>query len=120
MVGHDNMATKAPTHKFSSGLKKKQNPGDIEYTTKAYNVRRWHRQRIYVLRHEPLCRHCANRGETVPATEVDHIIPHRGHADPNFWRFENLQPLCASCHGRKTAKETNEKKKAKRNAYNDL
>ena len=36
-----------------------------------------------------------------PATVVDHIVPHRGdHA--LFWDEQNWQPLCKSCHDKKT------------------
>lgn len=61
---------------------------------------RWRRIRAMVLAEEPLCRECAKQGRTVPATEVDHI-------DGNVWNMgrENLQPLCDSCHGRKTVRE---------------
>ena len=36
-------------------------------------------------------------GRTTPATDVDHI-----NNEPTDNRRENLQPLCASCHSRKT------------------
>lgn len=53
---------------------------------------------------EPFCRECARKGLRVRATDVDHIIPHRGRwaifVDP-----KNLQSLCHSCHSRKTAAE---------------
>lgn len=53
---------------------------------------------------EPFCRACALRGVRAYATDVDHVIPHRGvwalFVDPN-----NLQSLCHSCHSRKTAAE---------------
>ena len=34
-------------------------------------------------------------------TVVDHIVPHRGDARL-FWDEDNWQPLCKSCHDRKT------------------
>jgi len=44
-----------------------------------------------------LCRMHRQRGDTVAATIVDHIIPHRGdHA--LFWDRSNWQPLCKLCH----------------------
>lgn len=56
---------------------------------------------------EPFCRECAKRGLRVRATDVDHIVPHRG-----VWRLfsdpSNLQSLCHSCHSRKTAAEMRE------------
>lgn len=61
---------------------------------------------------EPYCRACTARSirecrpelARVLATDVDHVVPHRGSmqlfADP-----ANLQSLCHSCHARKTAAE---------------
>ena len=47
----------------------------------------------------PICVKCG-----APATEVDHIIPHKG--DKNlFWNVGNWQSLCHSCHSRKTMNE---------------
>lgn len=59
----------------------------------------WQKLRAAVLMDEPLCRHCAASGLTVPATDVDHM----NGADDN--RRESLQPLCHECHSRKTAKD---------------
>lgn len=58
----------------------------------------------YLLRH-PLCVHCLEHGLVTAATDVDHIVPHRG--DPTlFWDFDgNVQALCKACHSRKTAAE---------------
>ncbi|WP_456297628.1 HNH endonuclease signature motif containing protein [Kineothrix alysoides] len=40
----------------------------------------------------------------VKATVVDHVIPHRG--DPIlFWDKRNWQPLCKTCHDKKTWNE---------------
>jgi len=53
---------------------------------------------------EPLCRECAKRGVRTWATDVDHIVDHKGSwalfSDPG-----NLESLCHSCHSRKTARE---------------
>lgn len=62
-----------------------------------YNSRRWVRMRGAIINREPLCRLCGR-----PAKEVDHLIPLRmGGADT----AANLQPLCRTCHGRKTSGE---------------
>ena len=50
---------------------------------------------------EPFCRECAKIGVRAYATDVDHIVDHKGDwslfSDPS-----NLQSLCHSCHSRKT------------------
>ena len=50
-----------------------------------------------------LCRHCKAIGKTVAAAVVDHIVAVKSADDPLFWDADNHQPLCKSCHGRKTA-----------------
>lgn len=60
----------------------------------------WRRLRQAKLQAEPLCREHRRFGETVPATDVDHID---GNETNDEW--ENLQPLCHECHSRKTATE---------------
>jgi 5-methylcytosine-specific restriction protein A len=72
-----------------------------------YRLARWTNKtwglRARVLRASPLCVVCRASGRVVPATQVDHIVPHRG--DPAlFWAFENLQALCDPCHSAKTAR----------------
>ncbi|MBE6984319.1 MAG: HNH endonuclease [Ruminococcaceae bacterium] len=53
---------------------------------------------------EPFCRDCARRNIRTRATDVDHIVPHRGNW-ALFINPSNLQSLCHSCHSRKTAAE---------------
>lgn len=65
---------------------------------------RWQKAREGFLRHNPLCVHHQQRGEIVPATVVDHIVPHRGDK-ALFWERSNWQPLCKRCHDVKTARE---------------
>lgn len=67
--------------------------------------RRWARLRASVLAASPWCVVCQQAGQLEPATDVDHIVPHRGDPDV-FWDRQNLQPLCHACHSRKTAEET--------------
>ena len=50
---------------------------------------------------EPFCRVCAQMGRRTPATDVDHIRPHRGDW-ALFTDRDNLQSLCHACHSRKT------------------
>jgi 5-methylcytosine-specific restriction endonuclease McrA len=69
-----------------------------------YNSRQWRTLRAWVLAGEPLCRQCNK-----PAAVVDHIKPIRlggERMDP-----ANLQPLCSSCHNKKSRSERGLKKK---------
>lgn len=66
----------------------------------ATNSAAWRKLRSLVLSAEPLCRTCAAKGITRAANHVDHV---NGDASNNA--MTNLQPLCAPCHSRKTARE---------------
>ena len=56
----------------------------------------WRKARkAWIIRH-PLCAICGQ-----PATDVDHIIPHRGNREL-FWDSSNWQSLCHECHSRKS------------------
>ena len=68
--------------------------------TLALNGVAWRKLRAYVLRGEPLCRHCTARGLTMAATEVDHRDD-----DPSNNELINLMPLCKPCHSRKTLRD---------------
>lgn len=63
-----------------------------------YHTARWKDLRKKVLWEEKQCRRCEKRGVfSVPDT-VNHIKPHRG--DPVlFFDRENLEAVCAQCHG---------------------
>ena len=58
---------------------------------------RWQKARATFLRKHPLCADHQQRGHIVPATVVDHIIPHRGD-QALFWDTGNWQSLCKLCH----------------------
>lgn len=64
----------------------------------------WRAARARFLKAHPLCAICKSRGKIVPATVVDHIIPHKGNKKL-FWDKSNWQALCKPCHDIKTAKE---------------
>lgn len=51
---------------------------------------------------EPWCRECTKHGRRVRATDVDHIVDHKGDWDL-FADEANLESLCHSCHSKKTA-----------------
>lgn len=40
---------------------------------------KWRKRRAAFLKEHPLCEECLKRGLLVKATDVDHIIPHRGN-----------------------------------------
>lgn len=63
-------------------------------------------RRYQIARENYLIAHpvCATWGCTQPATELDHIRPHRGDL-ALFWDVSNWQGLCHTCHSRKTATE---------------
>ncbi|MGE5417491.1 MAG: HNH endonuclease [Acidobacteriota bacterium] len=79
--------------------KHQRDPG----TRKLYG-RRWQRARKHHLAEHPFCVQCEAENRLVPATEVDHIVPHKGDWQL-FWDKSNWQSLCKPCHSRKTAKE---------------
>lgn len=72
-------------------------------TSRGYGWR-WRNARVRFLRENPLCAMCSTVDSPTSATVVDHIIPHRND-EFLFWNEQNWQPLCASCHSRKTAAE---------------
>lgn len=67
---------------------------------------RWRRLRWAFLRAHPICvdPFGLHRHRITPATEVDHIKPHKGNK-ALFWNQDNWQPVCHACHSRKTASE---------------
>ena len=84
--------TYCPRHK--NALERRQAAYRALYTNKAYRAAR----EAFMAEH-PFCAVCG-----APATDLDHIRPHKGNAEL-FWDPANWQALCASCHSRKTAKE---------------
>ena len=72
-----------------------------------YDSARWRRTARAFRATHPFCVN-AERGDpgcTLVTEELDHIEPHRGD-ERLFWNPENWQPMCASCHAAKTARET--------------
>lgn len=63
--------------------------------------RRWQRARALFLARHPVCM-CPD-GCGRPATEVDHIRPHRGD-ERLFWDQTNWQGLTKECHSAKTGR----------------
>ncbi len=71
-------------------------------TARGYGYR-WQQARIGWLADHPLCVQCEAEGRLRVATEVDHVIPHRGD-QALFWTRSNWQSLCKPCHSAKTAR----------------
>jgi len=71
-------------------------PGQVIYRTAT-----WQRLRVAFLSEQPLCQ---SPGCRALATEVDHIVAHKGDRSIAF-DWDNLQSLCKSCHSRKTTRE---------------
>ncbi|WP_153740920.1 HNH endonuclease [Marinobacter nauticus] len=65
---------------------------------------KWQKARERFLQSHPLCIKCHENGRVKAATDVDHIVPHRGDMKL-FWDDSNWQALCHSCHSEKTASE---------------
>jgi 5-methylcytosine-specific restriction protein A len=65
---------------------------------------RWRQARAAFLALHPLCAACQAYGRIVPATAVDHVVPHRGD-QRLFWDRSNWAPSCKPCHDAKTARE---------------
>lgn len=72
-------------------------------TQRGYGYK-WQKASKGFLTAHPLCAEHDRLGQVVAATEVDHIVPHKGDM-ALFWERANWQPLCRSCHSAKTARE---------------
>jgi 5-methylcytosine-specific restriction protein A len=78
--------------------------------------KRWFKARLQHLAKEPLCRRHLRLGQTVAATVVDHIKPHKGDARL-FWDRANWQSLCKPCHDRDKQIEENAPPQCDVNGY---
>lgn len=64
---------------------------------KLYKTPGWRSLRRRKLKTNPLCERCEAKGFVVPATVVNHRIPHKGDLKL-FWDWDNLESACADCH----------------------
>ncbi|MDQ7965651.1 HNH endonuclease signature motif containing protein [Pseudomonas plecoglossicida] len=99
------MPVRPGTHTPHAPTTAKHKPPEMRQTSteRGYGYR-WQQARAGYLRKHPLCVHCQREGRVEPATELDHITPHRGDKDL-FWSRSNWQGLCRMHHSRKTAAE---------------
>ena len=89
--------------RFQNAAAKAARPIRASASKRGYN-RDWRNARAVYLAENPLCVLCLQEGTTTEATEVDHIVPHKGH-QALFWDVRNWQALCKSHHSQKTAHE---------------
>ena len=68
-----------------------------------YNSTEWRKLRAKKFSMTPLCEACEKLGLVVVGTQIDHIQSISTGGAPLC--LSNLQTLCYSCHGRKSAKE---------------
>jgi 5-methylcytosine-specific restriction enzyme A len=79
----------------------------LEHRRRNRDVRKWYYTSPWIhLRQQVIteaCYTCAACGQVQADLQVDHIVKHEG--DPaRFWDLANLQPLCPTCHTRKTGR----------------
>ena len=79
-------------------------PEEIRSASERGYDSRWRKARKRFLAAHPLCVECMKEGRYVKATDVDHIVPHRGNQQI-FWDESNWQPLCHRHHSMKTRRE---------------
>ena len=84
--------------------REKENNYEREAYRSVYTTTKWRVKRAIFLKQNPLCVMCLKNNVFTPATEIDHIIPHRGEFRL-LWNRENWQALCKHHHSSKTAKE---------------
>ena len=102
------MPSKPPVHRppgvrSAAGVKAELDRQRPSAARRGYGPR-WRRVRAAFLAQHPLCAACRAQGRVVPATVVDHIVPHRGD-QTLFWDEANWAALCKPCHDSKTAHE---------------
>lgn len=98
------MPTRPPLHRPIPRLPRTRPEKDLP--GQRFYDHQWRATRARFLAANPFCVALLEDGMacTAVATDVDHIVPHRGdRALFNDWN--NLQPLCHACHSRKTRSE---------------
>jgi 5-methylcytosine-specific restriction protein A len=98
------MPKRPKSYRPNTGTGKKYTPPHMKRPTSVQRGqdRAWRKLSASHLASSPLCVLCEERGRTTAATQVDHIIAHKGD-DSLRLDGDNLRSLCQSCHSRKTA-----------------
>ena len=93
---------RCPTHQRTARTLARR----FQHGATAYNSAAWVRTSRAFRATHPFCANPGKATDCTLLTDVtDHIVPHRGDATL-FWDAHNWQPLCWTCHSRKTARET--------------
>lgn len=93
-----------PKHEHLTKQATREHDDRRESSTQRGYSYKWQQARKGYLAKHPLCAECERQGRIAAATDLDHIIPHKGDKDA-FWVRSNWQGLCHPCHSRKTATE---------------
>lgn len=64
-----------------------------------YKTARWKSLRITKLTEQPLCEWCLEQEIVTPASEVHHVVPHKGD-EAIFWSGPFVS-TCKPCHARR-------------------
>ena len=83
---------------------KKMHPEESRSANSRGYGRQWQKARKQFLAAHPLCEECLAERRYVKATDVDHVVPHRGDM-ALFWDQGNWRALCHRHHSEKTARE---------------
>jgi 5-methylcytosine-specific restriction protein A len=85
--------------------RKRENEARSTTAQRGYSSQ-WRKARAAFLRAHPVCEcdQCKALGRLLPATVVDHVIPHRGD-ERLFWDQCNWRAMSKRCHDSKTARE---------------
>ena len=102
--GHPGCPRLVPRGKKYCGEHAAQHPEESRPASERGYGSAWRRARRRYLEAHPLCVECMKEGRYTRATDVDHIVPHRG--DPAlFWDEDNWQALCHRHHSVKTRRD---------------
>ena len=98
---HPGCAALVPSGTKYCEAHKALHPEEVRSAASRGYGRAWQKASRQFLQAHPLCEECQRQGKYVKATDVDHIIPHRGDKKL-FWDRSNWQALCHRCHSKKT------------------
>jgi 5-methylcytosine-specific restriction protein A len=91
-----------PSHQKAVYHRQDQQRGSA--ASRGYGAK-WQAARKGYLAAHPLCVDCMEQGRVTAATELDHIIPHRGDM-ALFWDRFNWAGRCKAHHSAKTMRES--------------